>query len=174
MQQSGINLNHNSINLNASNMGTAKTTSNVDFSAQLRRVLAHGTAAAGQATSMVGNFVPGAAVMSAVLNNSANSLANDGLAQGGLGGAGLGTSLGGGLGLGFGAGIGGGTNGLVQGGNPDLMSSMQHMQENMMSMNMYMLGVQRKFQQMSEQYTTISNVLKTKHDTEKNSINNIR
>lgn len=40
--------------------------------------------------------------------------------------------------------------------------------------NLEFLKLQQQMQQQSRRYTTISNVLKTKHDTVKNSINNIR
>jgi len=36
------------------------------------------------------------------------------------------------------------------------------------------LALQEKMQNENRQYTTVSNVLKTKHDTVKNSINNVR
>jgi hypothetical protein len=39
---------------------------------------------------------------------------------------------------------------------------------------MQYLALQSKVQQESRRYTTLSNVLKTKHDTAKNSISNMR
>jgi hypothetical protein len=44
----------------------------------------------------------------------------------------------------------------------------------MMAGNLYMLNSQQGFNQMSQQYTAASNILKTKHDTEKNAIQNFR
>ena len=46
--------------------------------------------------------------------------------------------------------------------------------EMQMSFNLQYLNLQNKMQGENRQYSTISNVLKTKHDTTKNSINNIR
>jgi hypothetical protein len=43
-----------------------------------------------------------------------------------------------------------------------------------MSFNMQYLALQSKVQQESRRYTTLSNVMKTKHDTAKNSISNMR
>ena len=142
------NLPHGSINLNVSPQGSGRMTSNIDFSAQLRKVMAHGANAASRAASTAAPLVPGAAVMSAVLSNAANDLAS---------------AEGGGIML----------NG-VGGQNTNFLQTMEGMQQNMMSMNMQMIGVQREFQQMSEQYTMVSNVMKTKHDAEKNAISNIR
>ncbi len=46
--------------------------------------------------------------------------------------------------------------------------------QKMSSMNMQFLALQESLQKLSGRYTTISNVLKTKHDTAKNAIGNIR
>ena len=54
------------------------------------------------------------------------------------------------------------------------MDQTKQMQEMQMSFNLQDLNLQNKMQGENRQYSTISNVLKTKHDTTKNSINNIR
>lgn len=46
--------------------------------------------------------------------------------------------------------------------------------EMQMSFNMQYLGLQQKMQDESRRFTLLSNVMKTKHDTVKNSINNVR
>ncbi len=142
-----LNLQQGSINLNVSPEGTGRMTSNIDFSAQLRKVMANGAHAASKAASTAAPLIPGAAVMSAVLSNAANDLAGAG---------------------------GGGMMSGASGQNGNFLQTMEGMQQNMMSMNMQMISVQREFQQMSEQYTMVSNVMKTKHDAEKNAISNIR
>jgi hypothetical protein len=48
------------------------------------------------------------------------------------------------------------------------------LQNKMAAINMQFLALQQSMEQVSKQYSTISNVLKTKHDTVKNSIGNIR
>ena len=42
------------------------------------------------------------------------------------------------------------------------------------SFNMQYLGLQQQMQDESRQFTLLSNIMKTKHDTAKNSISNLR
>jgi hypothetical protein len=53
-------------------------------------------------------------------------------------------------------------------------AAMNTVKNKMAAMNMQFLALQESLQKAGRQYTTISNVLKTKHDTVKNSIGNIR
>ncbi len=55
-----------------------------------------------------------------------------------------------------------------------LMQATQAMQTAQMSFDQRYLQLQKSMQNENRQYTTVSNVLKTKHDTVKNSIGNIR
>ena len=48
------------------------------------------------------------------------------------------------------------------------------LQETQMSFNMQYLGLQSEMQHENRSYTAISNIMKTKHDTVKNSISNVR
>ena len=50
----------------------------------------------------------------------------------------------------------------------------KQMQETQMSFNMQYLQLQTQMQNENRSYTAISNIMKTKHDTVKNSINNVR
>ena len=59
-------------------------------------------------------------------------------------------------------------------GNAKLMAESRKMQEMNMSFNMQYLALQRKMQQESRQFTLLTNVMKTKHETVKNSISNVR
>lgn len=102
-----------------------------------------------QSLAPVAPFVPGGAIMSSMLHNATTALASEGTASGGVGLPGA-------------------------AGNTGMFQSMQQLQENMMSQNVYMLGLQQGFNDMNQKYTAISNVLKTKHDTEKNAISNFR
>jgi len=145
-----VNLGQGSIKLNVNAGGTIKTSSNLDFSTQLRKVMSQSAHLASKATSAAAPLVPGASVMSAVLSDAASSLAYPENSIAGMGGF------------------------KITGSGGNFLQSFEEMQQNMMSMNMQMIGVQRQFQQMSEQYTLASNVLKTKHDAEKNAISNIR
>jgi hypothetical protein len=53
-------------------------------------------------------------------------------------------------------------------------AAMSEVKNKMATMNMQFLALQESLNSAGKQYTTISNVLKTKHDTVKNSIGNIR
>ncbi len=146
----------NSLNLNTFSGGTSKTSSNTEFSTKLKQGVAAGASMSYQSIAPIAPFVPGAAVMSAMLGNTAQALASDGIASGaGAPMMGMGT-------------------GLSAPGGGGLHQSMQEMQQNMMAGNLYMLNLQQGFNQMSQQYTAASNILKTKHDTEKNAIQNFR
>jgi len=55
-----------------------------------------------------------------------------------------------------------------------LLEATKQMQETQMSFNLQYLQLQSQMQNENRQYTAVSNILKTKHDTVKNSISNIR
>ena len=142
------------LNLNANAGGINRQTVNKNFAGKLREAARASTLQAQKATNFVAPYVPGAAVLSASLGAAASNLSDDPLLPRGRLVTELSTQ----------PGAGGG----------DLIGAMEEMQENMMSTNLQMLGWQRKFQQESENYTLASNMMKTKHDTSKNAINNIR
>jgi len=54
-----------------------------------------------------------------------------------------------------------------------LMQATQQMQETQMSFNLQYLQVQSEMQNQNRNFTTVSNIMKTKHDTVKNTISNI-
>ena len=56
----------------------------------------------------------------------------------------------------------------------ELRKAIENLQETQMSFNLQYLALQEKMQNENRTYTTVSNVLKTRHDTVKNSISNIR
>lgn len=55
-----------------------------------------------------------------------------------------------------------------------LMQAIQQMQETQMSFNLQYLQLQNSMQNENRQFTMVSNIMKTKSDTAKNSISNIR
>lgn len=55
-----------------------------------------------------------------------------------------------------------------------LANALPRMQETQMSFNLQYLQLQNQMQDENRMYTAVSNILKTKHDTVKNSIQNIR
>ena len=57
---------------------------------------------------------------------------------------------------------------------PQLLDATKQMQAIQMSFNLQYLQLQSQMQHENRSYTAISNIMKTKHDTVKNSISNIR
>ncbi|UFH57721.1 hypothetical protein [Spirosoma sp. KNUC1025] len=60
------------------------------------------------------------------------------------------------------------------GGQDQLVEATRQMQETQMSFNLQYIQLQSQMQQENRSYAAISAILKTKHDTVKNSISNIR
>ena len=55
-----------------------------------------------------------------------------------------------------------------------IMEATKQMQEAQMSFNLQYLQLQQAMQNENRQFTAVSNIMKTKHDTVKNSISNVR
>ena len=55
-----------------------------------------------------------------------------------------------------------------------LLEATKQMQETQMSFNLQYLQLQSQMQHENRSFTAVSNIMKTKHDTVKNSISNIR
>ena len=66
--------------------------------------------------------------------------------------------------------------GAVAGGDSQaqLLAATKQMQETQMSFNLQYLQLQSQMQNENRSYTAVSNIMKTKHDTVKNSIGNVR
>ena len=62
----------------------------------------------------------------------------------------------------------------ASGGQDQLFDATKQMQETQMSFNLQYLQLQSQMQHEGRSYTAIGNIMKTKHDTVKNSISNIR
>jgi len=71
------------------------------------------------------------------------------------------------------AGSGAVSSATGSGGTSSLMSATQQMQEMQMSFNLQYLQLQNSMQNDNRQFTMVSNIMKTKHDTVKNTISNI-
>lgn len=71
---------------------------------------------------------------------------------------------------------GGDAIGAAAGGSSqtELMNATKEMQDTQMSFNLQYLQLQSQMQNENRSYTAISNIMKTKHDTVKNSISNVR
>lgn len=79
-------------------------------------------------------------------------------------------------GQGLGSGGATGAIGAAAGGDSagQLLAATKQMQETQMSFNLQYLQLQSQMQHENRSYSAISNIMKTKHDTVKNSISNIR
>jgi hypothetical protein len=78
-------------------------------------------------------------------------------------------------GTGITGGAAGGIGSAASGGSQDqLLAATKNMQEKQMSFNLQYLQLQNAMQNENRQFTMVSNIMKTKHDTVKNSISNIR
>ncbi len=140
-------------------------------------------------------FIPGGAVLSAAITGvgavkstaagtTGGATVSSGLtASGGVnsfqvdGGAGVPVGTAGTVGQGsVGTTTGGGVDALAASGDSSaiLMQETRRMQELNQSFNLQYLNLQQNMQSENRQFTTLSNVMKTKHDTAKNAINNVR
>jgi hypothetical protein len=63
---------------------------------------------------------------------------------------------------------------LADQGQAALLQATKNMQETQMSFNLQYLQLQSQMQHENRSYSAISNIMKTKHDTVKNSISNVR
>jgi hypothetical protein len=157
---------------------TVRQSPRTDFGTQVRNGVSAGAGTAGAAIGVAAPFVPGAAVVSAAVSGAAGGIGGGG---GYAGGAGGGTA--GGVASGTGPGgipLGGpglnsstGTQGSGN-GQQDLLNQTKDMQEMMASFNLQYLQLQEKMQMENRSFSTVSNVMKTKHDTAKSSISNVR
>jgi hypothetical protein len=177
----GINgLNQNQMpNRISMNVTTPKQTQGATFGEKVASGLHAAGSVVSQGAQLVGGALPGGQVLSAAVS-SVSALAGGGsgaaaasYAATGVVGLGSQSTVGGTnvtLGAGQGAGgpnllAGAGTNGVGQ-YNTDIAQ--------MSAQNAQMMQVQMAMQRENTMFTSISNVLKTKHDTAKNAIGNIR
>ncbi len=149
-----------------------------DFGSMVGTGLSRTATAVMDAGQLAAPFIPGGAVLSAAITGVGSLKAS---AAGQTAGSATGSNATGLMGTtGMTANInsaaaGGGSNVAgVPGAGGDMMGQMRQMQELNMSFNMQYLGLQQKMQADNRQFTTLSNIMKTKHDTAKNAINNVR
>jgi hypothetical protein len=155
------------------NSTTVRQSPRSDFGTQVRNGIGAGAGVVAGATSVAAPFVPGGAVVSAAVNGAASGMQGGGYSSQGAGNAGFATAgdlpIAGGPGLNT-------PGGAPKTGNmqQDLINQTKGMQEMMASFNLQYLQLQQKMQSENRSFTTVTNVMKTKHDTSKASINNIR
>jgi hypothetical protein len=151
---------------------TVRQSPRTDFGTQVRNGVAAGAGAAGGAIGVAAPFVPGAAVVSAAVTGAAGAVGSGGGA--GFSGNGAVTMGPDGIPL-AGPGLNSNTGTQSTGNNQqDLLNQTKDMQEMMASFNLQYLQLQEKMQAENRSFSTVSNVMKTKHDTAKSSISNVR
>lgn len=131
--------------------------------------------------AVASNFVPGGSIVSAAVSGVTSMSAAGASGQSFAGGGGLGTSFVTGSSVpgavstgGVGVAVGGGTAAVPSVGTTDpTMASFSSMLNQQAASNTQYLMLQNQMQQENQVFSTLSNVLKVRHDTAKNSISNI-
>ncbi len=178
------------VNLNEveTRQSSLRQTPNTSFGEQFKSGLAQGASVVGNTAAAAGYSIPGASVVGAAIQN-VGALRNSGSnfsavspTAGGLsnvsGGSGLGsTTL---NATGITSGVGGtgsvaAANGMsANDPSTNLMNATQQMTELNQTFNLQYLQLQEQQQQDSREFTALSNVMKSKSDTAKNSLSNIK
>jgi hypothetical protein len=166
------------VNIDASRTRQAPKT---DFGSMVGAGLSKTANSVMQAGALAAPFIPGGAVLSAAITGVGSLKASAGAttsstavganSTGLMGSGGISSTSGGVPGASMG---GGGSTGGLTGQSGDMMGQMQNFQEMNMSFNMQYLALQQKMQSDNRQFTSLSNIMKTKHDSAKNAINNVR
>ena len=168
MSVGGVNAGRGgSVQLNSGST-SVRQTPRTDFGTMVRNGVATGAGAVAGAAGVAAPFVPGGPVVSAAVNGAAGAMSG-----GSTGGAGYTNGVQSLPGTGPGPSSTGSTPSTGN-ATQDMMNQTKDMQEMQMSFSMQYLQLQDKMQNENRQYTTISNVMKTKHDTAKATINNVR
>ena len=157
-----------------------RQTPKTDFGNVMKTGLSRGADAVVNAGALAAPYIPGGAVVSAAITGM-GQLKSSASGQGSMATAPNGSSLNlaGGVGGGGTAGMSSNMDAIAtraQGGDgqAQMMMATREMQEMNMSFNLQYLQLQQKMQSDNRQFTLMSNIMKTKHDTAKNAINNVR
>ncbi|MBM7118221.1 hypothetical protein [Archangium primigenium] len=170
----------------STNMTTARVTPDTSFAARVQSGVGTAANAVAGGVGVVANMVPGGSVVSAAVS----SLTTFGGASGsgsapyygaamGSGVSAMSTTVGAGSGgaVASGAtsiGVGGNGNVNVPTGGSGVGTEFNGEMSSMFAEQKKLLGLQVAMQRENQVFSTISNVLKTRHDSAKNSIGNIR
>lgn len=159
------------MNTTFSQANKTQVTTNRSFGAQLKAGLSATANAVGGAASMAAPFLPGGNVISAALAGAKNLGTNSSAltAAGSSGGAApVSTNAAGGA-----ASNNAGIGSIPGSSNNSVLSSANAMMEKQAALNMQMLQVQQKFNDESRVFNTVSNAIKNRTDSAKNSARNI-
>lgn len=178
----------------STNLTTARVTPDTSFAARVQSGVGTAASAVAGGVGVVASMVPGGSVVSAAVSSLTTFSGSSGSGSGPYVGAALSgggspasTTLGslgsgitasgstGGVGVATGS-VGSSTSGQIAlpsngtGMGNEFSGDMQ----SMFAQQKQLLGVQMSLQRENQVFSTISNVMKTRHDTAKNSIGNIR
>lgn len=172
----------------STNMSVQRQTPNTDFGARVKNGLDTAASAAANGAAVAAPFVPGGAILSAAVS-SVSTMTNGGGSAGGAVGTAAYASGVGSVGGPINTTVGGSTGGstAIGGGSAGGMNVAQTSGSVSQAANgagidldvqyqrqMGLLALQNQMQQENQTFSTLSNVMKTKHDTAKNSIANVR
>lgn len=179
----------------SNNITIARQTPKMDFGDRMKAGLDTAAGVVANGAAVVGGIIPGGAIVSAAVS-SVGAMTNNvtpgahggavaaqygaaGVVQLGGGSGGINTTAGGNVappsfgGVNVGSTVGGSPNYVPGGGSSvtgDMNSSLIQSQQE----NAQMMKLQMAMQRENLVFTSVSNVLKTRHDTAKNSISNVR
>ncbi len=161
----------------STNLTVGKQTQQSSFGERVQSGLQQTGSALANGAALVGGALPGGAIISAAvssvsrLGGGASTAAYAATGAMPVGGGGINTTVGGGS-----TAVGGSVGGpnLTQGTSGGQVGMMNNEMQAMSDQNMQMMQVQIQMQRENQVFSSVSNVLKTKHDTVKNSISNIR
>jgi hypothetical protein len=172
----------------STNLTTARVTPDTSFAARVQSGVGTAANAVAGGVGVVANMVPGGSVVSAAVSSLTTFGNSSGSGSAPYYGAALGsgaTSLNTTVGAGGGVSAGGtgpvanisvGSNGqvTVPTGGSGVGAEFNGEMQSMFAEQKKLLGVQISMQKENQVFSTISNVLKTRHDSAKNSIGNIK
>ena len=178
----------------STNMSIERQTPKRDFGDRMKAGLETAGGVLANGANIVGGFVPGGSILSAAVSSVSQlgghstpgsvgqAYSATGVVNIGSGNGGVNTTIGSGGSNpagnlpGFGSTVGGQPNSLgsTGGSSGGQVGSMNNELVNASSENAKLLQTQIAMQRENQVFTSVSNVLKTRHDTVKNSIGNIR
>ena len=179
----GVRLNLNDVEMRQSSV---RQTPNTSFGSQFQSGLSSTARVVGGTTSAAGYAIPGASVVGAAITslgnvrdtsstsfataNASGLVSNAGTAGTALGGTSAATlSSSGSSALGA-----TGTSATGTDASSQLLAATQQMQEMNQTFNLQYLQLQEKMQAENREFTAMSNVMKAKSDTAKNSLSNLK
>lgn len=172
----------------STNMSVDRQTPKTDFGDRLKAGMETAGHAVANGAAVAAQAIPGGAIVSAAVSSvttlansgssgqgggamSAQYAATGGIVQVGGGGGGINTTVG------AGGSVGGASAGSVnfapQGGNTAIAGMQTELQASVAE-NAKLMQVQMAMQRENQVFSTVSNVLKVRHDTVKNTIQNVR